>query len=458
MPVPNTTPDAPEFLEEALLDEQVMRTLMGSDGHIDPAKMHAFVAKYQAATLKRDATLDKQLAHELNRPPPRLGDSDSDPDNNLGYYEGPAVKNIYRPMGLSRHEQRQIAATGRGAGVPLAGKFQGFGDWLNKISPQYIGQHGRPAIYNDLAETGASGEGFIVPEEFRTEMLRLSLENSVVRPRARVIPMASATLKMPVIRDTSHATTVFGGVNASWIAEATSLSTVTQPTFGQVTLTARKLTGYTVVSNELLADNAVGLEALLMTMFGEALAYFEDDSFIAGTGVGQPLGILNANAMVSVAKETGQAATTIVYQNLVKQFARMIPQGMGRAVYYGNMDIFPQLAQLALNVGTGGSAVWVSSVVGGPPATIFGKPLILTEKAETLGAAGDLTFCDFGFYLIGDRQAMQMASSPHVNFNTDEATYRFIQRVDGRPWLQSALTPRNGTLTLSPFVNIAVRA
>ena len=455
--MPNAIPDAPEFLEEALLDEQVMKTLMGPDGHIDPAKMADFTSKYAAKVNKRDPDLSKQLVDKLNNQPAPMPLAAEDDPESLNY-SGPAVKSIYRPLGMSRQDLRQIAATGRGAGVPLVGKFESLGDWLNKISPQYMGRHGRPAIYNDMAEIGASGEGFLVPEEYRAELLRLSLETAVVRPRARVIPMGSATLKMPVIRDTSHASTIFGGVSASWVAEAASLSTVTQPTFGQVTLTARKLTGYTVASNELLADSAISLEALVVGMFGDALAYFEDDAFIAGTGVGQPLGILNAAAMVSVAKEAGQAATTLVYQNLVKQYSRMLPQSLGRAVFYGHPDIFPQLAQLALNVGTGGSAVWISNAVGGPPATIFGRPLILTEKAETLGAAGDLTFCDFGFYLIGDRQAMQMAASPHVNFNTDEMTWRFTQRVDGRPWLQSSLIPRNGSNTLSPFVNIAVRA
>ena len=233
---------------------------------------------------------------------------------------------------------------------------------------------------------------------------------------------------------------------------------MTQPTFGQLLLTARKLTGYTVASNELLADSAISLEALIMTLFSEALAYFEDDAFLTGTGAGQPLGVLNASALVSVAKETGQAATTIVYENLVKMFSRALPQSMGRGIWYAHPDIFPQLAQLSLSVGTGGSAVWISNIVGGPPATIFGRPVIFTEKAETLGTAGDIVFADLGFYLIGDRQSLMMASSPHVNFSTDEMVWRFVQRVDGRPWLSAALTPRNGTNTLSPFVNLATRS
>ena len=84
--------------------------------------------------------------------------------------------------------------------------------------------------------------------------------------------------------------------------------------------------------------------------------------------------------------------------------------------------------------------------------------MIITEKAQSLGTAGDIYFVDFGQYLIGDRQAITMARSEHVNFTTDELAWRFVERVDGRAWLQSALTPRNGTNTVSPFVNLATRS
>ena len=89
--------------------------------------------------------------------------------------------------------------------------------------------------------------------------------------------------------------------------------------------------------------------------------------------------------------------------------------------------------------------------------TILGRPVVFTEKAKTVGAAGDISFVDFGYYLIGDRQVMTASSSPHFKFQSDKTAYRIIERVDGRPWLQSAITPQTGSTTLSPFVNIAVR-
>ncbi len=114
---------------------------------------------------------------------------------------------------------------------------------------------------------------------------------------------------------------------------------------------------------------------------------------------------------------------------------------------------------MALSVGTGGSAIWLNNGVQGPPMTILGRPVIFTEKAPgLLGDLGDISFVDFGFYLIGDRQVMSAMSSPHFKFQNDQTAYRIIQRVDGRPWLQSAVTPQNNGPTLSPFVQLAARA
>ena len=90
--------------------------------------------------------------------------------------------------------------------------------------------------------------------------------------------------------------------------------------------------------------------------------------------------------------------------------------------------------------------------------TILGRPVIFTEKMETVGTLGDIAFVDFGYYLIGDRQVMTASSSPHFKFQTDLTAYKIIQRVDGKMWLQSAITPETGSSTMSPLVRLATRA
>ena len=376
-------------------------------------------------------------------------------DNFMAERMGETVKTQLTAALKSQDIRRLPMGDGKDA-LPAEGKFTRFGEFLRAIHPTINrGQIDARLKASNEAEGGAGG--FLVPEQFVANLLMLSIELAVVRPRAFIMPMTSSAVKVPAVRDTSHATNVFGGVAAHWTAESGSVIE-SNPTFRQIGLTAKKLTGYTTVSNELLADSAIGLEALLTRMFGEALAYFEDDAFIQGTGAGHPLGILSAPALVSVAKETGQAAATLVAENLDKMYSRMLPTSLNRGIWLVAPDVMPQLFALSRSVGTGGSAIWVTNIAGGPPTTIYGRPVIVTEKCQTIGTVGDIFFVDFSYYIIGDRQQMAMAASPHVRFTNDETVYRFVERLDGQPWLDSALTPRHGSNTLSPFVALATRA
>jgi HK97 family phage major capsid protein len=294
-------------------------------------------------------------------------------------------------------------------------------------------------IRNAFSSTVPSEGGFLIPETLRSELLRVSLETSVVRPRARVIPMETLRVPFPAIDSTTNVGSVYGGIVGYWTEEGAA---------------------YTEVPNELMSDSISSFQAFLDQIFPEALGFYEDDAFINGNGVGMPLGFVSSGnlANVSVAKESLQATATIVWENIVKMYARMLPSSLGRAVWIASIDTFPALALMALAVGTGGSAIWLNNGVVGPPMTILGRPVIFTEKTPVLGTVGDINFVDLSYYLIGDRQVMSAMSSPHFKFQNDQTAYRIIERVDGRPWLMQPITPRNNaSATLSAFVQLATR-
>jgi HK97 family phage major capsid protein len=272
--------------------------------------------------------------------------------------------------------------------------------------------------------------------------------------------METLRVPFPAVDATSNTSSVFGGIVGYWTEEGAAL-TSSSASFSRIVLDAKKLTAYTDIPNELLSDSIGSFQTFIDQMFPEALAWYEDVAFLTGSGVGEPLGSLSASnpSLITVAKEAGQPADTIVWENIVKMYSRMLPSSINRAVWVISQDCFPELATMALSVGTGGSAIWLGNGVSGPPMTILGRPVIFTEKAPgVLGDLGDVSFVDFGFYLIGDRQVMSAMSSPHYKFGNDQTSYRIIERVDGRPWLQSAITPKNGGATLSPFVQLAARA
>ena len=317
------------------------------------------------------------------------------------------------------------------------------------------------SFQNSFGSEDPAAGGFLIPELMRSELLQLAIEDSIVRSRATVIPMTTLRVPIPTVDDTSHVSSLFGGVQFYWAEESSSL-VESQAKFGKVVLDAKKLTGFFKVPNELLAD-APAFSGWFDTRIPAGLAWSEDVAFMTETGAGTPQGFINSPASVQVSAQSGQATQTIVWENIVAMYARMLPTSLKNAVWICAIDTFPQLATMALSVGTGGGPVWIggygnSGGMDTPPMTILGRPVIFTEKVPQLGTTGDINFVDLSYYLIGDRQQVEVAASDQAFFQNDQTAYRIIERVDGRPWLQSPLTPHNGSSnTLSAFVQLASR-
>ena len=445
-------PETQSELEELLADGTRVQNLMAEGQFPDVVKAYA---KHVADT---DTGLAKQVQEETQK---ILAEYLRENENVKGLealkrggtqavVQGGRDSSVYNPKAIGAQLDNELEFDG------LSGYLKDI--WHNTAQTAEIAAK-RTALRAAVASSGEpAGGGFLVPEAFRAELLKLSLESGVVRSRARVVPMETSRVLYPMLDVTSHAENVYGGVQGYWTSESEQMQDV-GATFGRVALDAWKLTAFANVPNELISDSAISFEAFIRSAFPEALAYFEDDAFTNGTGVGQPLGWQRAEAAVTVAN-TG-TATTLKYLDLATMFSRMLPQSLGRSVWVVSPDVFPALTQLA---GPGGGPVWLAAPGGGPtaantpPATIFGRPVIITEKVPALGDAGAVSLIDLGYYLIGDRQAMTVESSPHYRFQNGETSFRFITRVDGRPWLKSALTPRNEGPTLSPFVKLGAAA
>lgn len=316
-----------------------------------------------------------------------------------------------------------------------------------------------------MAERIPAEGGFLVPETLRSEILALALEEAVVRSQATVIPMDSLRVPLPTVDDTSHTSSVFGGVSASWTAEGAAL-TASAPKFSRLLLQANKLTAYTEIPNELLQDSVTAMDVWFNTFFPQSLAFFADVAFISGDGVDQPEGIVKAPGAVTV---TGTSGHHIRFANVVSMFSRMWPGSLGKAVWLAAPDAIPELAQMAVSEDGSGTTVappvflpGMSAIGDGPGGirdgrhfTLLGRPGFISEKVPDLAGSdvGSLAFVDLSKYLVGDRQAMQIASSAEYKFQNDMVAYRVIERLDGRTWVRSPITPANGSVnTLSPYV------
>jgi HK97 family phage major capsid protein len=249
-----------------------------------------------------------------------------------------------------------------------------------------------------------------------------------------------------------------GGIRAYWLAEGAT-KVASHPDFRQLELRLHKVAGLCYATDELLQD-ANALESWITKNLPEELRFVVEDAIINGTGVGMPLGIVPSGAVVSVAKEVGQAADTVVTQNIVKMWSRMYAPSRRNSVWLINQDVEPQLYQLSLAVGTGGQSIYTppGGLSATPYATLMGRPVIASEYMDTVGDQGDIMLADLSEYQMIEKGGVQSASSIHVNFLFDETLFRFVYRVDGEPKWNSPLTPKNSTLTLSPFVVLDARA
>jgi hypothetical protein len=246
---------------------------------------------------------------------------------------------------------------------------------------------------------------------------------------------------------TAGTSAFFGGAQAYWTAEAGAY-TETEPKFKMVRLVAHKLAGYTLSSNEMLADSAVALEALLRTLFGGRIAWYEDYAFLRGDGAGKPLGIQPAACTIAVNRA---GANAIALADAGNMLAKLLPASYNNAVWVAHQSAIPQLIALSLSNAT--MVSWVQNLAGQKlPASLLGLPLIFSEKVPALGTKGDLGLYDFSKYLVGDRQDLTIASSEHYKFVNGQMTWKFEKRIDGQPWMKSAITLADATSTVSPFV------
>lgn len=453
-------PDTAAGLEEVLGDVDKLHTFAKA------GKLKAVLAAYARKTVDADLDMRRQV-NELAQAAIQdmLKDAKSEglkPSSVLDLTGDDAAKAAFGFAKSRSADARARLYNPKAMGARLDKDFQNAIDYWTTVwhqAPATADRQERLSrLRNAFSSNVPSEGGFLIPETLRSEILRISLETAVVRPRARVIPMETLRVPFPAIDSTTNATSVYGGIQAYWTEEGASLNT-TSASFSNVLLDAKKLTTYCEVPNELIADSVGSFQALMDEIFPEALGFYEDYAFLLGSGVGEPLGVLNAGnkAVVAVTAETGQATATIIWQNIVRMYARMLPTSLSRAVWVASIDTFPELATMSLSVGTGGSAIWINNGVEGPPMTILGRPVIFTEKTSTLGNQGDISFVDFGMYLLGDRQTMSSTSSAHYKFANDVTAFRVIERVDGRPWLKSSITPKNGGPNLSPYVQLATR-
>ncbi|MCK9599591.1 MAG: phage major capsid protein [Sphaerochaeta sp.] len=372
---------------------------------------------------------------------------------------------LEKPEAAVTHETKRPALSVQ---IKDKEKFSSFGEQMFAVMRAgQPGGHADPRLFNAAAsglnESITSDGGFLVQQDFSTELIQQVFETGILASKCRRMPISGVAngMKINGVDETSRASTRWGGILGYWEEEAAE-KTATKPKFRKIELNLKKLIGLCYATDELLQD-AAALGGYIQQGFISEFGFLLDDAIINGTGAGQPLGILNAGCLVSVAKETGQKAATIMAENVVNMYSRMFASSRPNAVWLINQNIEPQLFTMSLAVGTGGIPIYMPAggLSGQPYGTLFGRPVIAIEQAATLGTVGDIIFADLsGGYILAEKGGIQSDMSIHVRFVYDESVFRFVMRVDGQPVRATALTPYKGgaNYTQSHFIALATRS
>ena len=349
-----------------------------------------------------------------------------------------------------------ITAKPRAAEDPTHG-FRSMSEFVATVHRQQIQGQQDDRLQIGAAATTYANEGsladggFLVPPEYSREVWRHSLEEDAFLPLCDGQPISGNTMSYPKDETTPWGT---DGIRAYWENEAAA-ATQTKPKGEVNTLRLKRLTALIPVTDELQAD-AVAVSSYVSGKAGESIRWKTNLSLFSGTGVGQPEGAFSSAARVDVAKESAQVADTVNATNVAKMFARQI--NPRNAVWLINPMVLPQLIVMTI----GNQPIWTPPNAGmkdAPMGFLLGRPLVSTQVCKQLGDVGDIGFVNFKFLRAIQRaNGIETASSMHLYFDQNMNAWRFTFRVDAKPTVAAAVTPANGSDSLSPFVFLADRA
>jgi HK97 family phage major capsid protein len=184
-----------------------------------------------------------------------------------------------------------------------------------------------------------------------------------------------------------------------------------------------------------------------------------NNAIIAGTGAGQPLGVLNSGFKFRVAKETGQPADTVIFENVNKMLGRILPLSLQRAVWIVNPAILPQLRLMKF---TDNSPIYLppTGLDVAPYGTLFGRPLMpMMGAVKAVGDEGDIMLVDLSYYYSAVKTTgVKQDISTHIYFDTAETAFRFSMRIAGQCPFKAPVRTEFGAYDMSAFVTLEDRA
>lgn len=293
-----------------------------------------------------------------------------------------------------------------------------------------------------LSEGTDSAGGFLVPEDFRAQVIMGVERINAVRNLCFVIPMSRDTLTVP---------TLTSKVTATWTGEAVA-HTESTPGFGQILLVAHKLSLFSKLSEELMDDAAVAVQSLLVRLFSEAIRDNENAVFTVGSGVNRPVGMVTQLDGGAQEHTPVGGVGTSVPEDLLHLYYALPTQYRSNATWLMHNTTIEKVRKFrdesGGEVGTG-RFMW-SDGFGTTPPTLLGRPVQENNDIPTTRGAANRSVVVFGDfkngYYIGDRKQMSVKVSTEASdgagssaFLQDQVWLKIAERIDGQVALEEAI-------------------
>jgi HK97 family phage major capsid protein len=272
-----------------------------------------------------------------------------------------------------------------------------------------------------LSEGDAASGGYLVPTEFRAELVEDIKDLPVMRNLVTVIPMATDSLELP---------TLASDVKTSWGSENTAISTTTAR-FGTLTFAPYRLNTMMYTSRELVADSAIAVVPLITRLFSQAIGRAEDTAIIAGTGTGQPTGIFKSGNTYGGINNSNNAST-------LASAIKKLPYKLGtayrpRARWIMNSIALAAVANLK---DSQGRFLLTDGLSAADPKQLVGYPVIEQNDMAT----ETILFGDLSYYYLADREQMSVETTTQGagTFEKHQVAIKVVERIDGKVAVNNA--------------------
>lgn len=302
-----------------------------------------------------------------------------------------------------------------------------------------------PVHQKALSEGVDTAGGFLVPEDFRMEMIKKVAGLTAIRPLARVITTSRDIVKFPKVSYSAD-DKYTSGVRLTWTGEVPTSSTVhrvTDPVFGEEQIPVNTAMASILITNDLLEDAAFDVLGYINDLMAEAFTLGEDDTFINGTGAGKPEGILYSAGANFPASVVSGSASEVTADGLIDLFFGLPAQYRRNARFVLNSATAKAVRKLKDGnnrylFDEDGSERNGNLTTPGEQGTLLGKPVLIDEfMPDIAGNAYPVLFGDFSGYYIADRVGLSVQVLRELYAETNQVAIVARRRVGGgvaEPW------------------------